>query len=57
MKSISSSFMCTQRRPDSWPDVVRWARRLIADPARYGATERERQIVADLLVQAEVLPR
>jgi hypothetical protein len=38
-------------------DVIAWAKAVVADPARYGATERERQIVADLLVQAEVLPR
>jgi hypothetical protein len=43
---------CIKR--DNWPDTKRWARRLIADPARYGATERERAIVADLLAQAEV---
>lgn len=41
-------------RRDSWPETKRWAKDLIADPARYGATERERQIVADLLAQAEV---
>jgi len=59
MKRISSSFACAKPQRDSrtetpTDDVTTWARRLIADPARYGATERERQIVADLLAQAEV---
>lgn len=41
---------CVQRTPPL--DIVSWAKAVVADPARYGATERERRIVAELLAQA-----
>lgn len=43
---------CARRSVKPATDVVSWACRLVADPARYGATERERRIVAELLAQA-----
>lgn len=35
------------------PDLEDWARSLIADPARYCATDREAGIVASLLAELE----
>lgn len=34
-------------------DILAWARDCVRRPARYGADERTRQIVADLLRRAE----
>jgi hypothetical protein len=55
MKSISRAFACRQRSATKpvEPTTV-WARRLVANPARYGATPHHAEIVADLLSQLEV---
>lgn len=57
MRILSSSFACVQQRRTSnhQPGVEAWARDLIADPARYSASQREAAIVADLL--SKVLAR
>jgi hypothetical protein len=56
MRSLSSSFACTQRRraPSGQPSVESWARSVVADPARHHATPAEARIVASLLRELEV---
>lgn len=51
MKSTYRS-RCVRRTPSpAVDDITAWARDLVARPGRYGATERERQIVRSLLGQ------
>jgi hypothetical protein len=53
MHTLSSSFACAQHRTKRPADeIITWAGDLIARPQRYGADERTRAIVRDLLVQA-----
>jgi hypothetical protein len=43
---------CAKRRTK--PPITAWARRVVAEPAAYGATEHEATIVALLLAELEV---
>lgn len=42
-------FTCINR--ERRPDTITWAQNLVRNPARYGADERTRQIVAELLAE------
>ncbi|MEU8608758.1 hypothetical protein AB0C29_12240 [Actinoplanes sp. NPDC048791] len=55
MRITASSFACPQRNVGSTTGAgtMVWARDCAKNPARYGATDREAAIVADLLAQAE----
>jgi hypothetical protein len=55
MRMIASTFACAhQRRRTGSDNLARWARGVVADPARHHATEREAQIVAALLAELVV---
>jgi hypothetical protein len=49
VKTLIYRPMCVRRTGRS--DTIRWARDVVRHPARYAATERERDIVRQLLAQ------
>lgn len=53
MRTIASRFPCVQRRRRR-DDLARWATDLLKHPERYGADERTRVIVADLLIKVVI---
>lgn len=53
MRIMTRAFAC--RKPRRSPtDLVEWGKAVVADPARYHATEREAVIVAGLLADLAV---
>ncbi|MET0426319.1 MAG: hypothetical protein ABW046_20790 [Actinoplanes sp.] len=54
MRTTLSKTCAKRTTPPQPPEqnITAWARDLVARPARYGASERERSIVAFLLAEA-----
>jgi hypothetical protein len=50
---VRTIFAAKCVRRENQLDTRRWARDLVAHPSRYGADERTRGIVADLLLSLE----